>query len=163
MKDEYFDYTCNVNGQEFKHRLKIAHRFTEHKTICPICGAENCGGPEDKFIWAEFDDEKLAIHFGDGEFERYLEFWYYDGITEKEYKLLPNFIQDFNESTGWNNEELNPNSVIDASDFKNAMNIIKQSKHINDGDDFSKNFYPKIIKFVDQVIKENKTLNILKY
>lgn len=79
------------------------------------------------------------------------------------YKALPNFIKEFNECKGWNNEKIDPNSVIDALDFKNAMNFIKESKNNNEHYDFSKKFYPTIIEFVDRVIKENKTLNILKY
>jgi len=163
MKNEYFDYSCTVNGQEFKHKLKIIESFIDHMTICPVCGAENCGGHEDKFIWAEFNNEKLAIHFGDGEFERYLSFWHFEGITEDEYKSLPNFIKDFNEGNGWDNEDFDPNSIIDALDFKKSMDVIKNSNHIKENDEFLTSFYPRVIKFIDRVIKEEKKLNILKY
>ncbi|GAA4204666.1 hypothetical protein GCM10022289_22980 [Pedobacter jeongneungensis] len=163
MESEYFDYSCNVNNEKFEHRLKIIEKFVEHIAICPICGAENCGGPEDKFIWAEFEDEKLAIHFGDGKFEEYLSFWHYEGITEDNYKALPNFINEFNEGRGWDGDELNPNSVIDAVDFKKSMDVIKNSMYVNENDEFSTSFYPKIMEFVERVIKGNKVLNILKY
>lgn len=163
MESEYFDYSCNYFNKKFRHRLKIVVKFIEHITICSVCGAENCGGYEDKFIWAEFENEKLAIHFGDGEFEKYLSFWHYEGITEDEYKSLPNFIKDFNECKGWDNDKLDPNSVIDALDFKNSMDVIKKSKYINEQDEFLTNFYPKVIEFIDRVIKENKTLNILRH
>lgn len=163
MESEYFDYSCNVNNYEFRHKLKIIERFVENKTICPVCGAEDCGEPEDKFIWAEFENEKLAIQFGGGEFERYLSFWHYEGITEDDYKSLPNFIKDFNESTGWDNAKLDPNSIIDALDFKNSMDVIKKSQYMDEQDEFLTNFYPKVIQFVDRVINEKKTLNILRH
>lgn len=156
MKNEYFDYSCTVNDQQFKHKLKIVERFIDHIIICPECGAENCGGPDDKYIWAEFDNEKLAFHFGDGELERYLSFWHYEGMTEDEYKSLPNFIKDFNENTGWNNEDLDPNSIIDSLDFKNSLDIIKNSKQLKENDEFLTSFYPKIMEFIDRVINEKK-------
>ena len=163
MENEYFNYSCTVNGHEFQHKLKIIERFIDHLAICPVCGAPNCGGPDDKFIWAEFNNEKLAIHFGDGEFERYLSLWHYDGITENEYRSLPNFIKDFNEGKGWDNDGLDPNSIIDPLDFKKSMDVIKNSMHLKEDDDFLTSFYPKITRFIERVINEEKTLNILKH
>ncbi|WP_163410057.1 hypothetical protein [Flavobacterium ajazii] len=148
MQNEYFSYSCTVNGQQFKHKLKIVERFIDQITICPVCGAENCGGPDDKYVWAEFDNEKLALHFGDGEFERYLSFWHYEGITEDEYKSLPNFIKDFNEGKGWDNDDIDPNSIIDPLDFKNSLDVIKNSKQLKENDEFLTSFYPKIMKFI---------------
>lgn len=163
-KEEY-QYTHRINGQEFNHNLKIIARFNENLILCPICGSEECCGAKEKFIWAEFENDKLAIHFEDGEFENYLSYWHYDGISEEEYKSLPNFIKDFNEGKGWDNwetDDLNPNSIIDARDFKQAMDVIKNSNHITENDKFLTMFYPVIIEFVDRVINENKILNILK-
>jgi len=96
-------------------------------------------------------------------FENYLGFWHFEGISEDEYKLLPRFIKEHNEGKGWDDwDEINPNSVIDALDFKNAMNVIKNSKNMEVNDAFLTEFYPVIMEFVDKVINENKVLNILK-
>lgn len=158
-----YNYNRRINDQEFNYKFKIIARFNESLTQCPVCGSEECCGAKEKFIWAEFGEEKLAIHFEDGEFERYLDYWYYDGMNESKYKLLPKFIRDFNEGTGWDNTYgLNPNSVIDAIDFRNAMEIIKNSVNITVDDKFLTLFYPVIIEFIDKVIAENKILNIIK-
>jgi hypothetical protein len=163
VDNEDYNYTCKINDQEFNHKFKISARFIEGLMQCPICGSEDCCGAKDKFIWAEFGNEKFAIHFGDGEFEKYLSYWHYEGISEDEYKSLPNFIKDFNEGKGWDNDNLDPNSIIDALDFKKAMDVIKNSRYITVNDSFLTKFYPIIIEFVDKVINENKVLNILKY
>lgn len=163
-KEKYL-YTCQINDKVFQHRLTIIARFNECLMQCPICGSQECCGAKDKFIWAEFGKEKLAIHFEDGEFEKYLSYWHYEGITEDEYKSLPNFIKEYNEGKGWdnwNNVDLNPNSIIDAMDFKRAMDVIKNSRYITENDNFLTLFYPVIIEFVKRVISENKILNILK-
>jgi hypothetical protein len=164
MKVDYekYQYTCKINEQVFNYKLKIVARFNENLMQCPICGSEECCGAKEKFIWAEFDNEKLAIHFEDGEFENYLGYWHYEGISEEEYISLPNFLKDFNEGKGWDNNDLDPNSIIDALDFKKAMDVIKNSRHITENDKFLTLFYPVIIEFVDRVINENKILNVLK-
>lgn len=165
MKVDYeeYQYSCIINNQEFHYDFKIIARFNENLTQCPVCGSEECCGAKEKFIWAEFGDEKLAIHFEDGEFENYLEYWHYEGISEEEYQSLPNFIKDFNEGKGWDDwNAIEPNSIIDAVDFKRAMDVIKNSGHIAENDKFLTLYYPVIIEFIDQVINENKVLNILK-
>ena len=161
VDNETYNYSCTVNNQIFEYELKIIARFNENLVQCPICGANECYGARDKFIWAEFENEKLAIHFEDGEFENYLSNWYFEGISEDEYKSLPNFLKDFNECKGWYDDAINPNTILDAIDFKNAMEVIKNSKNNENNDLFLTNFYPIIIEFVDKVIKENKVLNII--
>ena len=163
VDNEDYQYSCRISDQEFNYKFKIIARFNEKLVKCPVCGSNECCGAKEKFLWAEFNGQKLAIHFVDGEFEHYLGFWHFEGITESEYKSLPTFIKEHNEEKGWNDwEEINPNSVIDAFDFKNAMNIIKNSKDMKADDEFLTKFYPVIIEFVDKVIDENKVLNIVK-
>jgi hypothetical protein len=163
IDNEEYQYSCTINDQEFNYEFKIIARFNEKLTECPVCGSNECCGGKEKFLWAEFDGEKLAIHFEDGEFENYLSYWYYEGISENEYKSLPKFLKEHNEGIGWDDwNEVNPNSIIDALDFINAMDIIKNSRSITENDSFLTKFYPVIIEFTNRVINENKVLNILK-
>lgn len=94
----YFEYKSYLNGVEFSYKLKIITDLTE-LCICPVCGAPDCG--EELFLWAEFEKEKLAIHFGGATFRSFLNSWYKEDITEDEYGALPEFIKENNEGKGW--------------------------------------------------------------
>lgn len=159
MKEScYYDYYSQVGSIDYKYRLKIIADFTK-LCVCPVCGTPDCG--DEQFIWAEFDNEKLAIHFGGATFGSFLDRWYFDGITEEEYIKLPQFIKQHNECTGWADAYAKPNNIIDAQDFRDALHVIKNSIHTTENDDFSLIYCPAMKDFIDNVIREDKILNLL--
>ncbi|CAM3672775.1 hypothetical protein MUGA111182_02475 [Mucilaginibacter galii] len=163
--ERFFDYRSqhtNHSGtviKEYTHRLKIVADLTLH-CICPVCGAPDCGN--DMYLWAEFSGEKWAIHLGADSFDAYLNCWHYDGITEDEYRQLPELIRHSNEMIGWCDIYSEPNNEIDAFDFLKSLEVIKDSDYANDGGEFLEIYYPILKSFTNAVIKENTILNVLK-
>ena len=164
QKGKYFDYysqRTTSSGEvleEYKYRLKIIADLTA-SCICPVCGAPDCGN--DMYLWAEFGGEKLAIHLGASSFAGFLDCWHHEGISEDEYRRLPEFIRQNNEGIGWCDFDSGPNNEIDAFDFLKSLEVVKNSAYGGDGGEFTEIYYPVLKSFVTAAIAENKVLNVL--
>lgn len=158
MPTKYLNYCATVNGIRHEYRLHII-ADSAALCACPVCGLPDCGN--EQFLWAGLDNEKQAIRFGGDTFGAFLERWQSDDMTAADYQKLPEFIGAHNEGRGWTAAP-GPSVVIDAPDFRRALEVIKSSRHSHDSDDFSIRYYPAMTSLVDRVISEHEPLHIIR-
>ncbi|MBB6372322.1 hypothetical protein [Chryseobacterium shigense] len=129
-----------------------------HLCICPCCGAPDCG--EEYMLITESEAGTEAVLFGGASFRRYLNYWFYEGITPEEYSSLPELVRQNNECTGWQNIEAEC-TEIDAHDFLRTLEAVKNCNHIEYKDtDFENYYYPVFKSFTEDVINKAQKLYI---
>lgn len=157
--DDIFNYSYKINGKAHTCQLKLIADLIKP---CSFCGIPACG--EEMYIWATFLDNNLAIGLDGRLFTSFMSDVFKNNVNISNYAILPEFLKEWNEGKGWDDWDNAEGSYqIDANDFNNALEIIKNSKlPSSSSDDYLLVYYPIMKNFVEKVIKENKQLNILK-
>ncbi len=129
-----------------------------HLCLCPCCGAPDCG--EEYMLLTESEGRWDAVLFGGGTFRGYLNYWFYEGITQEEYHRLPELVRQSNECTGWQDVSAQC-TEINADDFLQTLESIKNcSRKEYLYDDFENFYYPVFKKFAVQVMAKGQKLYI---
>jgi len=108
-------YSTSIDGTKFDFHV------VKNLTRPCICGIPACG--REAALWYEKETKSIALIFDGGFLEsmisKFLE------QNKVDYKLLPEFIQEWNESKGWEDAWFDQICLLNIEDFLKSLDLIE--------------------------------------